>query len=73
VVTKLAALLRVADALDRSHQARVRDLKVETGPDEAIIYCDYGGNLALKTLALERKADLFQEALGRRVRLERLG
>ena len=73
VVNKLAALLRVADALDRSHQARVRDLKVEKRQDEVIVYCGYAGNLALKTLALERKADLFQEVFGLRVRLERLG
>ena len=51
----------------------MRDLKVEKRQDEVIVYCDYTGNLALKTLALERKADLFQEVFGLRVRLERLG
>ena len=34
--------------------------------------CSYGGNLALKIPALERKADLFQEVFGLRVRLERM-
>ena len=72
VVNKLAALLRVADALDRSHQARVRELQVEKTADEVTLRCRYGGNLALKTLALERKADLFQEVFGLRVRLERM-
>ena len=72
VVHKLAALLRVADALDRSHQARVRELQVEKSEDEVTLRCSYGGNLALKILALERKADLFQEVFGLRVRLERM-
>ena len=72
VVNKLAALLRVADALDRSHQARIRELQVEKSEDEVTLRCSYGGNLALKILALERKADLFQEVFGLRVRLERM-
>ena len=72
VVNKLAALLRVADALDRSHQARVRELQVEKSEDEVTLRVSYGGNLALKILALERKADLFQEVFGLRVRLERM-
>ena len=72
VVNKLAALLRVADALDRSHQARVGELQVEKSDDEVTIRCRCSGSLALKRLALERKADLFQEVFGLRVRLERL-
>ena len=72
VVNKLAALLRVADALDRSHQARVSELQVEKTADEVTIRCRLSGSLALKRLALERKADLFQEVFGLRVRLERL-
>ena len=72
VVNKLAALLRVADALDRSHQARVHELQIEKTEDEVTLRCGYGGNLALKILALERKADLFQEVFGLRVRLERM-
>lgn len=72
VVNKLAALLRVADALDRSHQARVRELEIQKTEDEVTLRCSYGGNLALKILALERKADLFQEVFGLRVRLERM-
>ena len=72
VVNKLAALLRVADALDRSHQARVSKLQVEKTDDEVTIWCRCAGNLALKVLALERKADLFQEVYGLRVRLERM-
>lgn len=72
VVNKLAALLRVADALDRSHQARVGGLEVEKTEEEVTIRCRCGGSLALKRLALERKADLFQEVFGLRVRLERM-
>ena len=72
VVNKLAALLRVAEALDRSHQGRVADLRVRKSDDEVTIACACAGTLALEELAMERKADLFREVFGLRVRLERL-
>ena len=71
VVSKLAALLRVADALDRSHQGRVGDLHVSRSEDEITLACDCSASLALEELAMERKADLFREVFGLRVRLER--
>ena len=72
VVNKLAAVLRVADALDRSHQGRVSDLRVKKSDNEVTISCVCAGSLVLEELAMERKADLFREVFGLRVRLERL-
>ena len=72
VVNKLAAVLRVADALDRSHQGRVGDLRMHKSADEVTIACACAGSLALEELAMEHKADLFREVFGLRVRLERL-
>ena len=71
VVSKLAALLRVAEALDRSHQGRVADLHLHKSDDEVTIACECAGTFALEELAMERKADLFREVFGLRVRLER--
>lgn len=70
VVTKLAAILRVADALDRGHAQQIRDVSFEKTDDEFIIYVRDVPDLALERRALAVKADLFEEIYGRRVRLE---
>ena len=38
IVSKLSAILRVADALDRGHAQQVRDVRFELSPNELIIY-----------------------------------
>ncbi len=66
-VTRLAALLRVADALDTDHRQRVEDLRVRVTDD-----CVELG-LVLHRLATERlipaprKHELFEQAFGRRL------
>jgi exopolyphosphatase/guanosine-5'-triphosphate,3'-diphosphate pyrophosphatase len=69
-VSKLAAILRVADALDRGHAQQIRDIQVEREGDEFVIYVRGLPDLALERRALEAKADLFEEIYGLRVRLE---
>ncbi len=70
VVSKLAALLRVADALDHGHAQQLRDIQVEKAGDELVIYVPHVADLALERRSLAAKADLFQEIYGARVRLE---
>ena len=69
VVGKLAAMLRVADAMDRSHLQRIHSFVAEREEDRLVLRCQYEGDLYLKRLALERKGDLFQEVFGMRVEL----
>jgi exopolyphosphatase/guanosine-5'-triphosphate,3'-diphosphate pyrophosphatase len=70
VVSKLAALLRVADALDRGHARQARELRFERAPNELILRVPGATDLALERRALAEKADLFEEIFGMRVRLE---
>ncbi len=70
IVSKLAAILRVADALDRGHCRHVSDLTVERSNDEFILHIPGATDLALERRALERKADLFEDIFGLKVRLE---
>ena len=70
VVSKLAAVLRVADALDRSHAQHVRDFHLERRENELVIHVRGVTDLALEQRALSTKADLFEEAYGMAVRLE---
>ena len=69
-VSKLAAILRVADALDRGHAQQIRDIQVEREGGEFVIYVRGLPDLALERRALEVKADLFEEIYGLKVRLE---
>ena len=70
-VSKLAALLRIADALDRSHTQRLRIAGLELRPDEVVLTVDTDDDLALERPALRAKADLFREIFGREVVLQR--
>lgn len=70
VVNKLAALLRVADALDRGHAQQVREVRCERREDELVIATPGVADLALERRAMTTKADLFEEIYGLRVRLE---
>jgi exopolyphosphatase/guanosine-5'-triphosphate,3'-diphosphate pyrophosphatase len=70
VVNKLAAILRVADALDRGHGQQVRDFHVERTANELVIQVHNVPDLTLERRAMPAKADLFEEIYGLTVRLE---
>jgi exopolyphosphatase/guanosine-5'-triphosphate,3'-diphosphate pyrophosphatase len=55
------AILRVADALDRSHQSVVRGLRVVRAEDRAELQLDAGGeNPMLELWATQRRADFWK-------------
>jgi exopolyphosphatase/guanosine-5'-triphosphate,3'-diphosphate pyrophosphatase len=66
-VMKLASILRVGDALDRSHNQRIRDFRVEKSEDNIILYCDYQGDITVEKYGLELKGQMFEEVFGYRV------
>ncbi len=59
-VRKLAAILRLADALDREHAHRVRRLRAESDGDEVELHLEGEGDLLLERWALERKSEFFR-------------
>ncbi len=71
-VTKLAALLRIADALDRSHRQCIRSLKTERTEDTLTIFAQSNDDIAVELLALRGKAELFEEITGLKVELRRV-
>lgn len=68
-VRKLAAILRVADALDRGHRSRVRHLDIEIEAAEVEVVADGASDLALEVWTARRKASLFEEVFGLRFKL----
>jgi exopolyphosphatase/guanosine-5'-triphosphate,3'-diphosphate pyrophosphatase len=66
-VRKLVALLRVADALDRSHQQQVRDLRVAASGLSVELRVGARGPLDLELWDAAREAVLFQRVFSRRL------
>jgi exopolyphosphatase/guanosine-5'-triphosphate,3'-diphosphate pyrophosphatase len=71
LVRALAAILRVAIGLDRSHQARVRHVRTELGPDRIVIHVESadGADTSLELYAADERKDLLEAVLSRRVEL----
>lgn len=72
IVSKLAALLRVADALDTTHTQNIKDFQCDLRSDECVIFVATGSDITLERRSLEQKTDLFEDIFGLKVRLEDL-
>jgi exopolyphosphatase/guanosine-5'-triphosphate,3'-diphosphate pyrophosphatase len=70
LVSKLAALLRVADAMDRAHAAQIEDFRCERHGEDFVIVVHGTADLTMERKALGQKADLFADVFGMKVRLE---
>jgi exopolyphosphatase/guanosine-5'-triphosphate,3'-diphosphate pyrophosphatase len=69
-VCKLASLLRVADALERTHHQRVNDIGIVLQQDKMILKLSGVTDATVEQLAMESKADLFTQTFGRSVVVE---
>ena len=67
LVLKMAAVLRVADALDRGHTQQIKSLAVEHRPETIALHAKGVYDTSLELIALEEKSDLFQEVFGYKV------
>jgi len=61
IVSKLASILRIADAMDRDHSSRVKSFRVEFKKPHFAIKLVGQGDMLLERWALLKKADLFQK------------
>jgi exopolyphosphatase/guanosine-5'-triphosphate,3'-diphosphate pyrophosphatase len=68
-VAKLAAILRVADALDESRSQRIHEIHCEPEDDRLVISIPRVEDLSLEQLALKQNSSLFEEIYGRSVLL----
>jgi exopolyphosphatase/guanosine-5'-triphosphate,3'-diphosphate pyrophosphatase len=72
LILKLAAILRVADALTRGGQEH-RRLSAAVGPEAVTIALEGTGNLTVEEHALRLKGDLFEQVYGKRLILRAAG
>ncbi len=72
VVQKLAAMLRIADGLDRSHMGHVRDVRCRIGRKEVTVLArTKQKNIDLEIWAANLKKGLFEEVYGRSITIRR--
>jgi len=64
-VQRLAALLRLADSLDRSHEQHVSRVTVDVLPDKLIFHLEASGPVLLEVMVAQMKGDLAREVFQR--------
>ncbi|MBQ8148345.1 MAG: HD domain-containing protein [Lachnospiraceae bacterium] len=63
-VAKLAAILRVANALDRSHKQKVEKFSMQIKDKKLVISVDTVHNITLEAALFKEKADFFEQIYG---------
>ena len=61
IVAKLTAILRVANALDRSHKQKFKNVRISLKDEEMLIAVDSAEDITLEQGLFSEKADFFQE------------
>ena len=69
IVLKLAALLRVADALDRSHAQRIKSIQLRPEGSRMRIVTQGVDDNTVEQIAIDSKCDLFREIYGYEITL----
>jgi len=71
IVSKLAAILRVADALDQNHNQQFHDIGFLREKDRLVILVRGVEDMTLERVALKQKGEMFEEVYGMKVELRK--
>jgi exopolyphosphatase/guanosine-5'-triphosphate,3'-diphosphate pyrophosphatase len=67
IVSKLAAILRVANALDKDHSQNIMDVKISREGDQIALTAHNLSDLTMGRLALASRSDFFTEIFGKKI------
>jgi len=67
LVLKMTSILRVADALDRGHSQKIKNLAVERRASSLVLNSGGVYDLSLEHISIGEKADMFQDVFGYKV------
>lgn len=68
IVNKLAAILRIADALDQDYSNKVKSFRlIKEEGDRYVLEAEADGELTMEMLSVQNKSNLFQEIYGRSI------
>lgn len=63
-VAKLAAILRVADALDNAHAERIRTIDCEIANGNFVMTATRNDDVSLEEISVQNKGQLFEDVYG---------
>lgn len=66
-VLKMAAILRLANALDADHLQKIRDVRLLRETEPWVLEAEGAGDLTMERLAALSRSDLFSDVFGRRL------
>lgn len=72
-VSKLAAILRVANAMDESHLQKIKDFKCSVITDRVTVYTDGVSDISMEQHAVSQAQSLFENIFGMRFSLQNGG
>jgi exopolyphosphatase / guanosine-5'-triphosphate,3'-diphosphate pyrophosphatase len=68
-ISKIASLLRIADALDRSHSSRAENIIIKIAPGILNIHLTDVSDATVERIAMKSKGDLFQNIFGKEIHI----
>ena len=63
-VCKLAAILRVSNAMDRSHKQKIQEMRVNLKDNQMVLTVDTLEDITLEQGLLREKAEFFEDVFG---------
>lgn len=64
IISKLVAIIRMADALDRSHKQKIKDMEVKYSGNEVVVKATASEDILLEQWTFETKSEFFKEVFG---------
>ena len=64
LISKLTAILRIADAMDSSHRQKISKFNVHLQGDELNIICNTTNDCSFEKWSFDHRSDLFEEVIG---------
>lgn len=64
LISKLTAMLRLADAIDASHRQKARKISVNLYPDNLHISIDAVSDMSFEVWSFEHRSELFEQVIG---------
>jgi exopolyphosphatase / guanosine-5'-triphosphate,3'-diphosphate pyrophosphatase len=73
IVNKLAAILRIANALDAEHLQKIKDIRLVRHEESWILELDGAGDVTMERMVAAARADMFAETYGRKLVIPQAG
>ena len=64
LMAKMTAILRLANAMDRSHKQKLADSRMSVKDGQLLVTVSYEGDISLEAAAFKEKAGFFKEIFG---------